>query len=104
MWIGWATPSSYFARCHAVIDVLLIKVELALIELEGANATGVHDLDGDGLRRVHGPADVILDGREISFASELAQEVIIRAEHHEGALVDDRHVTHFHVCLTGVGR
>ena len=41
------------ARRDAVVDVLLVEIELALVELEGADAAGVHDLHRDRLRGVH---------------------------------------------------
>ena len=47
-------------RRHVVIDMLLVEIELALVELEGADAAGIDDLDGDGLRRVQGPGDIVL--------------------------------------------
>ena len=36
-------------RRHAVIDVLLVEIELALIELEGADAARIDHLDRDRL-------------------------------------------------------
>ncbi len=54
------------ARRDAVIDVLLVEIELALVELEGADAAGIDDLDGDRLGGVHRPGDIVLD-REKSF-------------------------------------
>ncbi len=33
------------ARGQAVVHVLLVEVERALVELEGVDAAGVHDLD-----------------------------------------------------------
>ena len=67
---GCGTPSSCsaarerqddVARRDAVVDVLLVEIELALVELEGADAAGIDDLDRDRLRGVHGPGDVVLD-------------------------------------------
>ena len=62
-------------RRHVVVDVLLVEIELALIELEGADAAGIDHLDGDGLRGVHGPGDVVLDRLEVLLGRELAQEI-----------------------------
>src|SRR5262249_60728531 len=77
-------------RRDMVVDVLLVEIELALIELEGADAAGIDHLDGDGLRRMHGPGDVVLDALEVLFGGELTQEIIIAPEHGEGAYVDHR--------------
>ena len=52
----------------AVVGVLLVEIEFALVELEGADAAGVDDLDRDRLGGVHGPGDVVLDLREIVLA------------------------------------
>ena len=87
-WIcsGWVTPSSFdrarerqddLARRHVVVDVLLVEIELALIELERADAARVDDLDGDGLRGMHGPGDVVLDRLEVLLGRELAQEIVV---------------------------
>jgi hypothetical protein len=45
--------------------MLFVEIELALIELEGADAAGIDHLDRNGLRRMHGPGDVILDALEL---------------------------------------
>ncbi len=90
-------------RRHVVIDVLLVEIELALIELEGADAAGIDDLDGDRLRGVHGPGDVILDRLEVLLGRELAQEIVVGAEHDEGAFVDHRRVAHLHMRLARIG-
>ena len=92
------------ARRYAVVGVLLVEIELALIELERADAARIDDLDGNRLGRVHRPGDIILDRREIGFAGELAQEEIVRAEHDKGAFVDDRRIAHFQVRLPRIRR
>ena len=91
-------------RRDVVVDVLLVEIELALVELEGADAARIDHLDGDGLRRMHGPGDVVFDGLEILLGRELAQEEIVAAEHGEGALVDHRRIAHLHMRLAGIGR
>ena len=91
-------------RGHVVVDVLLVEIELALIELEGADAAGIDHLDGDGLARVQDPGDIILDRLEIPLGGELAQEEIVAAEHGEGAFVDHRRVAHLHMRLACIGR
>ena len=90
-------------RRHVVVDVLLVEIELALIELEGADAAGIDHLDGDRLRRMHGPGDVVLDALELVLGRELAQEEIVAAEHDEGAFVDHRRVAHLHMRLARIG-
>ena len=90
-------------RRHVVVDVLLVEIELALIELEGADAAGIDDLDGDRLRGMHGPGDVVLDRLEVLLGRELAQEEIVGAEHDEGAFVDHRRVAHLHMRLARIG-
>ena len=92
------------ARRDMVIDVLLVEIELALIELEIADAAGIDHLDRDGLRRVHGPGDIILDRLEILLRRELAQEKVVAAEHGEGAFVDHRRVAKLHMRLPRIGR
>ena len=87
-----------------IVDVLLVEIELALIEFEIADAAGVHHLDRDRLRGVHGPGDIILDALEFLFGRELAQEEIVAAEHDEGALVDHRRVGELHMRLARIGR
>ncbi len=91
-------------RRHVVVDVLLVEIELPLIELEGADAAGVDHLDRDGLRRMHGPGDVILDAFELVLGRELTQEEIVAAEHDEGAFVDHWRVAHLHMRLARIGR
>ncbi len=91
-------------RRHVVVDVLLVEIELALIELEGADAAGIDHLDRDRLRRMHGPGDVVLDALELILGRELAQEIVIAAEHDEGAFVDHRRVAHLHMRLARIGR
>ncbi len=92
------------SRRDVVVDVLLVEIELALVELEGADAAGVHYLYGDRLRCVHGPGDIVLDRREVLLRRELAQEIIIRAQHDECAFVDHRRVAHLHMRLARIGR
>src|SRR5262249_40852175 len=53
------------ARRDLVIDVLLVEIELALVELEGADAARIDYLDGDRLRGMQDPGDVVLDRRKI---------------------------------------
>src|SRR5665648_209505 len=91
-------------RRNAVIGVLLIEIELALVEFEGADAAGIDHFDRDGLGRVHGPGDIILDGLEILLLRELAQEKIVTAQHGEGAFVDHGRVAHLHMRLARIGR
>ena len=91
-------------RRHVVVDVLLVEIELALIELEGADAARIDHLHGDGLRGMHGPGDVILDRLEVLLGRELAQEEIVAAEHDEGAFVDHRRIAHLHMRLARIGR
>src|SRR4030065_240156 len=64
-------------RSHVVIDVLLIEIEFALVELKSADAAGIDHLDGDRLRRMHGPGAVVLDGREVLFRRKLAEKEIV---------------------------
>ena len=64
---------------------------------------GIDDLDRDRLRGMHGPGDVILDGLEILLRRELAQEIVVGAEHDEGALIDHRRVAHLHMRLARIG-
>ena len=90
-------------RRHVVVDMLLVEIELALIELEGADAAGIDHLDGDRLRRMHGPGDVVLDALELLLGRELAQKIIVAAEHDEGAFVDHRRVAHLHMRLARIG-
>ncbi len=64
-------------RRDMVIDMLLVEIELALIELERADPARVDDLDGDCLGRVQVPRDIILDSFEVFLGRELAQEIIV---------------------------
>ena len=91
------------ARRDVVVDVLLVEIELALIELEGADAAGVHHLHGDRLRCVHGPRDIVLDRREVLLRRELAQEIVVGAQHDERAFVDHWRVAHLHMRLARIG-
>ena len=91
-------------RRHVVVDMLLVEIELALIELEGADAAGIDHLHGDGLCGMHGPGDIILDRLEVLFRRELPQKVIVGAEHDESAFVDHRRVAHLHMRLARIGR
>ena len=91
------------ARGQAVVHVLLVEVEGALIELEGVDAAGVHDLDRERLSGVHGEGDVVLDEGEVLLLDHRAQEEIVIAEHDERALVDHGRVAHLEVRLAGVG-
>ena len=91
-------------RRYVVVDVLLVEIELALIELEGADAAGIDHLHGDRLCGMHGPGDIILDRLEVLFRGELPQEIIVGAEHDEGAFVDHRRVAHLHMRLARIGR
>ncbi len=92
------------ARGEAVVDVLLVEVERTLIELEGADAAGVDDLDRQRLRSVHGPGDVVLDEGEVLLLCKRAQEEVVAAKHHERALVDHGRVAHLEVRLPRIGR
>src|SRR5215831_4116563 len=85
---GAGERQDYLARRDLVIDVFLVEIELALVELEGADAAGIDNLDSDGLRGMQDPGDVILDRLEILLGRKLAQEIVVRAQHSEGAFVD----------------
>ena len=88
---------------EAVVRVLLVEVERALVKLERADAARVHDLDGERLRGLHRPADVVLDEGHALLLGERTQEEVVIAEHDERALVDDRRVAHLEVRLACVG-
>ena len=54
-------------------------------------------------RRMHGPGDVVLDALEILLCRELTQEIIVAAEHDEGAFVDHWRIAHLHMRLARIG-
>ena len=101
---GAAQRRDHLARRDAVVHVRLVHVQLALVELEGADAAGIHHLDGDGLRGVQRPGHVVVDLRLARSGGEQPQEEVVVAEQRVGALVDDRRVAHLHVGLARVGR
>ena len=92
------------ARRDAVIDVLLVEVQPALVELEGADAARIDHLHRDSLRGVHGPGDVVLDLLEVALFRDRAQHEVVAAEHDERALVEERCVSQLEMRLARVGR
>ena len=88
----------------AVIGVFFVQIQIALVELEGTDATGVDHFDGKGLGRGNGVGDIVVDLFLALARGEHAQKEIVAAEHHIGALVDNRRIAEFHVRLAGVGR
>ena len=82
----------------------LVNIERPLIELEGADAAGIDDLDRDRLRRIENPADVVVDSLLRLAGREHAQQEVIAAEHRVSALVDDRRIAHLEVRLARVDR
>ena len=88
----------------AVVAMLFVQIQLALVELEGADAAGVDHLDADALRGLNRPGHVVVDDFLLGARGHQPQEEIIAAKHRVAADIHQRRVGHFHVRLTGIDR
>ncbi len=84
------------------MHMLLVDVELALVELEGRDAAGVHHLHAHRLRRVDHCGHVIAHRVGARVLVQQLEEQLVVAEHHVRAVVEDGHVAHLHVRVARV--
>jgi hypothetical protein len=65
-------------RPHAVMRYRLVHVEPPPVELESVDATRVHHLDADTLRRAQSPGNVIVDDRLLgAFGQQFQQKIVV---------------------------
>ena len=92
----------YRARRHPVMRVRFIDVELARVELECADTSGIDHLDAYALRGMQRPRHVVVDEFLVRARSQQLQQEVIVAEQGVAALVYNRRVAHFHVRLSRI--
>ncbi len=109
---GCGTPSSrsarasvctHLARRDLPVHVRSSTSSLRWLNLKAEMPAGLTTFTPIALRRVDRPADVVADALEDPLPSaSMLQEQLVVAEHHVGAVVEDRHVAHLHVRVARV--
>ena len=67
---GAAQPADHLPRRDPVAGIRFVNVEGALVEFEGIDATGIHNLDADALGGTQGPGHIVVHGSLLSTVGQ----------------------------------